>query len=134
VHSLDMHDSAVRLKVQIFAGEVELAGFASGPFVADFAARPRLIDADRHRFALCQVCQQGPGAKLLRKIAAISSATNKTWTCPDPALPSPFGPEFSSPRPISLRVMAQRLRIAHCDRLNRKLPSDSVVALLANGC
>src|SRR5277367_410324 len=48
VHPLDMNNPAVRLKFQKFACDVETTAFAVCPFVTEFAAWFRLIDANGH--------------------------------------------------------------------------------------
>src|SRR5229473_3244058 len=49
VHSLDMHDPAVRLELQEFTRQAESAAFTIRPLIMDLAAWSRFIDADGHR-------------------------------------------------------------------------------------
>src|SRR4029450_4199253 len=48
----DMNEAAEWHQLEKLAGHIKSAAFAVGPLVADLAARPRLVDADRHRPAV----------------------------------------------------------------------------------
>ncbi len=52
MHALDMDEPAERHQFDKFAGHIKSGAFAVRPLVADLAARPRLVDADRHRPAV----------------------------------------------------------------------------------